>query len=190
MSEGVSLCVTRAERAAFAAWRGRLEDLALELGPADEYVVAVIAVREVRLRELTRAVARARKQTEKLRAIAAERMASADFAKALDMAERLFGARVGEEIQEEALGATGTAGTRVVPFIPAGRMKARTVAGQRIVAVLGRGVALTKAELRRRVPGAQGAFLAGLKEAVASGAVKREGEGTKARPFRYRRSEG
>jgi hypothetical protein len=186
---GSSLCITPAERAAFSAWRARLEALGLELGEADDYVLGLLACREVRLRDLTRVVARS-KGSDKLRAIAAERMASADFAKALDMAERLFGARAGEQEQEQAVVATGTAGGRVVPFRAASPTKAGPVAQQRIVAALAPGMVLTKAELRKRVPGAQGAFLAGLKAAVTAGAIVREGQGTKSRPYRYRRAGG
>lgn len=177
--------MTPAERAAWRAWRARLEGLGVQLSDAGGYVLAVVAVRQTRLRELTAAVANARKQSDKMRMIEAERKASAAFAQALDLAERTFGAAVGEEAV--AVAATGTTG-RVVEFPRAAPMKARATAAQRIVAALNGGRSLTKAELRRRVPGAQGVFLAGLAQAVERGDIVREGPGSKSRPYHYRRS--
>jgi hypothetical protein len=82
-----------------------------------------------------------------------------------------------------AIQATGTDGGTVLAFPKVALGKT----AQRVVAALAKaGAPLTKTELRRRVPGAQGAFLRGLREATAAGAVVREGRGTKGGAFRYR----
>ena len=82
--------------------------------------------------------------------------------------------------------ATGTDGSVVLAFRPAGlspRVKA-------LVAAVAKGGPMTKAELRGAVRGSQGDFLKAVREAVAAGALSREGAGTRSHPHRYRASGG
>lgn len=114
-----------------------------------------------------------------------QRLAAGDMHKALDLLERTFGGAVAEVEAEPARQATGTDGADVLPF------RARSGLGavaQRIVAAA-KARPLTKAQLRTRVRGGQGEFLRGLREAIDAGALRRDGSGTKARPYLYR-SEG
>jgi hypothetical protein len=119
------------------------------------------------------------------RVVAQERAAAGDMMKALELLERTFGASVAEAVAPEVK-ATGTDGGRVIQFRPAGlspRVKAL------VAAVAARGT-MTKAEMRQAVRGGQGEFLKAIREAVDAGALKREGAGSKARPYRYRASGG
>ena len=178
-------CSTKPAREAFDRWRTRLDSLGVELGEADGYLLGLLATREARLEELAAELVRSKDDmTLRLRLVAAERMAAQDMARALDQAERHFGSRV-EAMPAQAV-ATGTGG-RVVSFPTPAPGTPASVTGQRIVAVLARSrKALTKAELRRRVPGNQGDFLRGLREAEQTGAAAKDGAGTRSRPFRYR----
>jgi hypothetical protein len=185
--KGIPFCRSKAERAAYRRWAGRLEHLGVELGAADVFVVALLATREARLEDLGRRLVQCRDETRRLRLIAAERLAAADMAKALDAAERAFGGLVEDVavVQGTSVRATGTG--QVVTFPTGAEEKRPGPLAQRIFAVLAGERPLTKAELRRRVAGAQGDFLRGLREALSAGLVKRSGQGTKARPFRYGR---
>lgn len=180
MSEA-PFATTPAAKRAFAAWQKRLADLGVELGEPDLFLVGLIASREARLEELSADLAECKDEGRRLRIIAAERLAAGDMAKALDQAERVFGARVTEGLPETVKRAAESGGS-VVAF----PQRPRTVTGQRIVVQLQKGGPMGKDALRKAVPGNQGDFLRGLKEAVKVGAVLMEGTGTKSRPFTYR----
>jgi hypothetical protein len=71
----------------------------------------------------------------------------------------------------------------VIPF--ASKRGPSTLA-QRIAATVAKaGRPLTKEALRRRVSGAEGDFLAGLREALDAGVVTRTGRGCKGSPYMY-----
>lgn len=122
-----------------------------------------------------------------LQLVQAERLAASDVARGLDLLERTFGVQAEgarDPVKVAATGA-GDSGGRVVAFT-GGSSKPKTKGGQRIVAaVVNAGRGLTLAALRRSVAGSQNAFRAGLREAVACGAIRREGQGTRGRPFVY-----
>ncbi len=172
-------CTTAAAREAYEGWTTRLVALGVELGEPDLFLVGLLASREARLTELARDLAECKDQGRVLRIIAAERLAAGDMARALDQAERIFGSRVTDAVPETVRKA---AGSSVVAF--PGKPTSKT--GQRIVTALEKKGPLRRDALRRAVPGNQGDFLRGLKEAVGSGAVVREGVGTKTAPYRYR----
>ena len=176
-------CKTAAARAAFGAWRKRLEALGVELADADRYVVGLLASREARLDELTGDLARCKDESRRLRLVAAERLAAGDMQRALELVHRTYGAAEADEQEAGVLqAATGTHG-RVVAFRQRGGLGPLA---QRLAAAVAGG-ALTKAELRRRVRGSQGQFLDGLREALADGAIRRTGTGRRGRPFKYER---
>jgi hypothetical protein len=177
-------CTTPPAIEAFGKWYARIENLGVELGEADDYIIGLVASREARLQELAVALAACKSARRRLQLGQAERMAAQDMSKALDLVERTYGG-AGEVEKTAQAAATGTGGAHVVPFRPAGL----SPTAQRIVAAV-RAAPLTKSELRRRVKGAQGDFLRGIKDAIAAGELLREGAGSKARPYRYRRSEG
>lgn len=151
----------------------------MTLGEADSYPLALTALAESRLEELGQELATCRDRDRRLRLLAAERLAAQDMAKGLDLLERTFGGAIGEAVP---LKATGTGG-RVLDFPRPGLGPL----AQRLVAAVADGAPLTKAELRSRVRGNQGDFLRGLREALAAGALQKEGAGSRARPFKYRR---
>jgi hypothetical protein len=173
-------CTTPIAKRAYAGWTERLEALGVELGEPDTFLVGLLASREARLQELARDLARRKDESRRLKIISAERLAAQDMAKALDQAERIFGSRVTEDVPEAVRKAMGKAS--VVPF----PKRPGSVTGQRIVVALTKAGALRKDALRRAVSGSQGDFLRGLKEALQSGAVVREGSGTKIAPYTYR----
>jgi len=176
-------CATAEACARFDAWCSRLRGLGVELADTDLELVGVIASRQARLAALGEELAREADPDRRLRIGAAERMAALDVLKALDAAERAWGGVAVEgEAEPAVVQRTGTDDGRVVPF----RAPGLGVVAQRVAAAVAKAGPLTKGELRRRVPGAQGAFLRGLREALAAGAVVREGDGRKGRPFKYR----
>lgn len=181
-------CSDAAAGACFDAWVKRLEGLGIELQESDGYVIGLLASREVRLEQLAHAVAIERDGSVQLRLVSAERLAAQDMARALDQAERVFGASVAEGAaveQREAVSATGTDG-RVLPFASKG--SGLSPVSQRIAAVVAKASRpLTKDALRRRVSGSEDDFLRGLREAVAAGAVVRSGLGRKGAPYLYAR---
>jgi hypothetical protein len=181
VNDPAPFCTTPAAKRAFAAWQKRLEALGVELGEPDTYLVGLIASREARLEELAGELARCKDEGRRLRIVAAERLAAGDMAKALDQAERVFGPRVAEGAPAIRK-AAHEGGSSIVPF----PTRAGSMAGQRIVVALTKGGPMRKEALRKLVPGNQGDFLRGLKEAMASGAVVREGTGTKTAAFVYR----
>jgi hypothetical protein len=172
---------TPAAKRAFAAWTRRLADLGVELGEPDLYLVGLIASREARLTELADDLAACKDEGRRLRIIAAERLAAGDMAKALDQAERVFGARVTEGLPENVKRAAESGGS-VVAF----PQKPRSVTGQRIVVQLQKAGPMGMTALRKAVRGNEGDFRRGLHEAVKLGSILREGSGTKSRPFTYR----
>ena len=164
--------------------------LGYEMGEADAYVVGLCASREVRLTQLAAAVAGELDGGTQLRLIQAERLAAADVASSLDHLERVF-AVAGEVPKPAALRATGTSGPapsgKVISFAGVSESKPKTAIGQRLAAVVARSSApLTMPALRRTVQGSEGDFRRGLRDALACGAVRREGSGTKGKPFVYR----
>jgi hypothetical protein len=180
---------SKALRDAFDRWAGRLSALGVELEEPDRFVVGLLASREVRLEALGAELRRERDSGRRLRIVAAERLAAADMQKALDQAERAFGAAVAEDEVPARAKATGTDGGRVVPFVSA---SARGLGqhAQRIVAALAKAPRpMTKAQLRRAVPGGQSEFTRGLREAVDVRAVMRCGRGSKGRPYVYQRGD-
>ena len=174
-------CTTPGAVAAFKRWRARLETAGVELGEPDAYVVGLVASREARLEELAGELARCKRPDRRLRLLQQERLAAGDMQKQLDLLERTYGGAVTEAAAP--VGAAGTTSGRVVPF-PQRRLGATA---QRIVAAAAKGGVLTKTQLRERVRGSQGDFLRGLREALAIGALAREGPGSRARPYLYRR---
>jgi hypothetical protein len=177
-------CSTPAAIEAFRRWRGRLEAAGVELGEPDEYVVAIAATREARLQELAEELAKVKRPDRRARIVAQERLAAGDMTKALELLERTFGASVAEAVAPEVK-ATGTDG-HVLAFRPPGqspRVKA-------LVAAVAKRGPMTKAEMRGAVRGGQGEFLRAIREAVAAGVLRREGAGSKSRPYRYRASGG
>lgn len=179
MSDVAPFCTTRAAKAAYAGWWARLEGAGVELGEPDTFLVGLIASREARLQELAHALAKCKDESHRLRIVAAERLAAGDVARVLDQAQRVYGPRAVEGVPSIRKAA---AGSSVVAF----PLRPGSVTGQRIVVALTKGGPMRKDALRVAVPGNQGDFLRGLKEAVASGAVTREGTGTKTAPFHYR----
>ncbi len=188
----------RDAEAAFDRWRARLDAAGVEFDNAGAalHVVGLLASREVALERLRRAVRAERTVNKRLRLIAAERRAAGDFRLALEHADRVFGALAVPEAEEvAAAGAVAVNGARVIPMplrevpaIVARRGKAPQAIAQRILAALNAsGRALTKVELRKRVPGDAGTFLRELKAMEKSGSIKRSGRGTKGDPFRYHR---
>lgn len=175
-------CTDKAAASAFDRWVGRLEAMGIELQEADNYVIGLLASREARLEGLVAELRRERDAGRRLKLIAAERLAAADMAKALDQAERVFGASVGEAVVEPRAAATGTDGN-VIPFVSKVGL---SPTAQRLVGALAKaGAPLTREALRRRVSGSQNAFLAALREAVAAGALVRSGSGRKGAPHVY-----
>jgi len=170
----------------FDAWCRRLEAAGVELNEADLRIVGLVASRECRLTQLAAAVAGELDGAAQLALVREERLAASAMAAAIDLLERTFGVQA-EAVRPVELQATGTAGRggRVVAFAGAAS-KVKTAAGQRIVAAVnGAAHGLTFPALRRSVAGSQGAFRAGLREAVACGAIRREGRGTRGAPFVY-----
>ena len=176
--------------ACFDGWRGRLEGLGVVLDEADLRVVGLVASRETRLEQLAAAVAGELDGGAQLRLVEAERKAWADVVAAFDLVERTFGGVVAEAVaRPAALRATGTSGPapRVLAFAGASDTKPRTTTGQRIAAaVCSSSAPLTFAGLRRAVKGSQNDLRAGLRDALACGAIRREGRGSKGRPYLYR----
>jgi hypothetical protein len=176
----------------FDRWKARLEALGIEVQEADGYVLGLLASREARLEELVLDLRRERDPSRRLRVVACERLAAADMGKALEYAEKVFGASLSEpgETQvhgEQELTGTGTDGARVLAFEPAPTRALGVVAG-RIVAALSKAARpLTRAALRRCVAGSEDDFGRALREVIAAGVVKRQGSGKKARPFTYSR---
>jgi hypothetical protein len=171
--------------ACFDRWAKRITAAGVELGEADLYVIGLVASREARLEALGGELWRERDAGRRLRVVAAERLAAADFGKALDMLERVFGASIGEveEAEQQRVRATGT--DNVLAF-DAGAGRALGIVAQRIAAVVAKAARpLTREALRRRVSGNEGDFNRGLKEAIGAGVVRREGLGKKARPYLY-----
>lgn len=173
----------KAATAAFDLWVGRLETLGVELQDADAYVVGLLASREARLEGLVAELRREKDGGRRLRLLAAERLAAQDMAKALDQAERVFGAVTVEDAVEQARQATGTDGANVIAFAS---KRGPSPVAQRIAATVAKASRpLTKDALRRRVSGAEGDFLRGLREAVDAGTVIRTGHGRKGSPYVY-----
>lgn len=184
----IPFCRTAGAKAAYRRWCDRLKRLGVELGEADVFAVALLASREARLEELTRALAACRRDQDlRLRLVTRERLAASDMARALDAAERAFGGMVEEAAVAQGVTVRATGTGRVVPFPAGGDQKPLGVTAQRIVVALAGGEVLTKAELRRRVAGTQGDFLRGLREVLAGGQVRRSGSGSKVSPYKYRR---
>jgi hypothetical protein len=171
--------------AAYGRWKARVVAVGAVLTSADDYVLGLAASREARLEELTLSLARCKDQGQRLRLVAAERLAAVDMGKALEVLERTYGAAA--PAQEEQLKATGTtswsgSGGSVVAFpAPSGL----DVCAQRIVAAVRRNGPATKDQLRARVKGSQDDFLRGIKTALAMGALVKSGSGTKTQPYRY-----
>jgi len=183
---------SEASRAAFDAWVRRLQALGLEVGEADAYVVGLCASREVRLTQLAAAVAGELDGGTQLRLIQAERLAAADVASSLDHLERVFGVAAEAVPKPAQLRATGTGGPapsgKVISFAGASESKPKTAIGQRLAAAVARSSApLTMPALRRTVQGSEGDFRRGLRDALACGAIRRDGSGTRGKPFVYLR---
>jgi hypothetical protein len=185
-----AILADEAARSAFDLWLTRLHRLGITVDRAgpDGDLVALVATRQARLEALASELARERDPDRRLRIGSAERLAAGDYARALDLVERAFGSRVEVAAEEpDQLRATGTDDGNVLAFQAPG---VRSKAAQRIVAVVAKaGAPLSLAQLRRRVPGSQGDWRRGLREAVDAGAVARSGRGHKGSPFLYSRGE-
>lgn len=169
---GSSFCNgSKAASAARARWASRIEAARVELTEADLYVVDLLASREARLEDLRRELRRERDADRWLRVVQAERLAAADMAKALDQADRVLGIVIGQEDEEPARRDND---------------RQRGIVAQRIASAVAReSQPLTRAELRRRVAGSENDFGEGLREALLSAAVVRNGAGKRGRPYTY-----
>lgn len=165
----------------FDRWLARFKALGLELGDADRLLVGLLASREANLADLRRRLAGEGHPEMRLKVGQHERAAAADFARTLELCERLLGARIGDEAPSAV-----SLPPNVVRF-RSGSADAR--ARQRILAALAAGP-LTRLELRRRAPGDASAFLRGLKALVGEGAVVVRGVGRRGDPKRYQRAAG
>jgi len=181
-------CSTPAAIAAFERWRSRLELAGVILAEPDLYVLGLASRAETRLEELGAELAQCKDAGQRLRLLEAERKAAIDVARSLDHLERVFGAAaVQEKARPVRAQATGTEGARVIAFQ---RQRGLSMTAQRIVAVARKaGVALTRTQLRQRTVGSEPDFLAGLRQALDSGALRREGSGTRGKPYMYRTEE-
>jgi hypothetical protein len=178
-------CPDKLAAEAFDRWRTRLAALGLELSDGDLYVLGVAASREARLESLAIDLKREKDAGRRLKLVAAERLAAADMTRVLDLLGRTYGTAVADPVPEVEE-ATGTEGeTRVLPFSSAATHGLGPTAARIVAALQRAGRPLTKGALRRRVPGNQGHFLDGLKEAERAGAIVRGGVGRKGKPFTF-----
>ena len=168
---------------AFDSWVKRLEALGVELAETDLFVVGLVASRQTNLEALRARLAEAEAPAALL---AEERAAAKAFAEALDRAERVLGARAGEVAEALPVAVGGGRVLRLVAHEDAApRNRGRVVVAERILVALGAGRALTRDELRAKVRGSKGEFLAQLKVLVRQGRVVAEGAGVKGSPRRY-----
>lgn len=178
-----------AAREAFDGWVERLRAVGVEVGEADAFIVGLLAVRTARLEQLSRAIAAEADGATQLKLVEAERRAAAAVQASLDHLERALGVAAAAEApaQLRATGTSGPAPGRVISFAVSSA-KPKSALGQRLAAAVARSAApLTMAALRRSVAGSEGDFRRALRDALACGAVRREGSGTKGRPFVYLR---
>lgn len=170
----------------FDAWVKRLEDLGLELNPADLYAIGLLASREANLEALRADLATAAPKL-RVKLEQAEARAARAFGAALDRGERIFGPRVVETEERHLAAAVGGEG-RVLRLVhdhePRPAMRGQDALAARILAALA-GERLTKVELRKRVHGGQSEFLRALKELIEAGSVLREGRGRRGYPATY-----
>lgn len=187
-------CSSPAARAAFDAWRTRVEALGIVLSSGDTYLVGQLAARQLRYEDLQQRVELEQDAGMRLRLVESERRASVAFQAALEVLDRALHGRVAEAEEQPVVPAAVAGGARVLrmPARPkagsglAKRLKGPEAVQGRILLALSRADGpLTRVQLRKRVPGDETTFLRTLAALVESGEIARSGAGVRGRPHVY-----